>query len=141
SHVHMAAYFRAYADRFGLFEHIHFRNEVVKCAPAADGYEVTVLDRDRGERHTRSYAAVIVANGHHFCAAYPPIDSFREFTGQVLHSHDYIDPRCPDVFEDKRVLVVGMGNSAMDIACELSRDEFARKVTLSGRRGAWVLPK
>jgi cation diffusion facilitator CzcD-associated flavoprotein CzcO len=41
----------------------------------------------------------------------------------------------------KRVVVVGFGNSAVDIACELARDGAARRVVLSTRRGAWVLPK
>jgi putative flavoprotein involved in K+ transport len=40
------------------------------------------------------------------------------FTGRVLHSHDYRDAR---PFEDARVLVVGIGNSALDIAAELAR--------------------
>ena len=37
---------------------------------------------------------------------------------QVLHSHDY---RKPAGFEDKRVLVIGIGNSGGDVATELSR--------------------
>lgn len=37
---------------------------------------------------------------------------------QVVHSHDY---RRPDEYEDKRVLVVGIGNSGGDVAVELSR--------------------
>lgn len=40
----------------------------------------------------------------------------------------------------KRVLVVGMGNSAMDIACELSRRDVAERLFLSARRGAWIVP-
>ena len=39
----------------------------------------------------------------------------------------------------KRVLVVGIGNSAMDIATESSF--VARKTILSSRRGAYILPK
>ena len=41
----------------------------------------------------------------------------------------------------KRVLVVGIGNSAVDIVSELSRKGVAEKVFLSTRSGAWVMPK
>lgn len=39
------------------------------------------------------------------------------------------------------MLVVGIGNSAMDIACELARSGAGSQVTLSARRGAWIMPK
>ena len=42
-------------------------------------------------------------------------------------------------FRDKNVLVVGIGNSAMDIAVESSF--VARRTFLSSRRGAYILPK
>ncbi|MCA9519731.1 MAG: hypothetical protein KC609_02105, partial [Myxococcales bacterium] len=58
------------------------------------------------------------------------------FAGEVLHAHDY---RVPEPFVDKRVVVVGIGNSAVDIACELSR--VCRKTWLSTRRSAYILPK
>jgi len=41
----------------------------------------------------------------------------------------------------KTVLVVGMGNSAMDIASELAQRPIAKKLWVSARRGVWVLPK
>src|SRR5262249_51220329 len=55
-------------------------------------------------------------------------------------SHHYIDPSDPHDLVGNRVVVVGMGNSAMDIACELSRPGVAARVFLSMRRGAWVIP-
>jgi len=39
------------------------------------------------------------------------------------------------------VLVVGAGNSAMDIASELSQRPIAKRLYISMRRGVWVLPK
>ena len=64
-----------------------------------------------------------------------------EFTGLELHSHHYVDPTEPHDLRGKRVVVVGFGNSAVDIACELGRDTHGGEVFLSVRRGAWVLPK
>ena len=47
----------------------------------------------------------------------------------------------PPDLAGKRVLVVGIGNSAVDIVSELSRKGVAEKVFLSTRSGAWVMPK
>ncbi|MEL6653206.1 MAG: hypothetical protein AAFQ87_20595, partial [Bacteroidota bacterium] len=60
--------------------------------------------------------------------------------GPKIHSHAYIDPVDPIDCEDKNVLVVGFGNSALDIACELGRKGVANQVFLSQRRGYWVIP-
>jgi hypothetical protein len=85
---------------------------------------------------TLPYDAVIVANGHHWDPRWPEPAYPGRFDGEQLHAHHYVEP---DGFKDKRVLVVGIGNSAMDIAVEASY--LAKKVLLSSRRGAYVLPK
>jgi dimethylaniline monooxygenase (N-oxide forming) len=84
---------------------------------------------------------VAVCNGHHWDARWPEPRFPGQFSGIEMHSHDYIDPREPHDFVGKRVIVVGMGNSAMDIACELGHPGVAAEVHVSARRGAWVLPK
>ena len=63
------------------------------------------------------------------------------FAGAEIHSHYYIDPADPVDCVDKNVVIVGMGNSALDIACELSRAGIARNVYLSVRRGYYFIPK
>ncbi len=142
SHWQIAAYFDAYVDHFGLRERIAFRTEVVRVQPADGGYLVTLRARDgeggRGDLETRHYTDVVVANGHHWDArwpepAYPGAETFR---GTQVHAHDY---RTPDVLTGKRVLVVGIGNSACDIAVESSR--VAAATYLSMRRGAHIIPK
>ena len=59
----------------------------------------------------------------------------------MIHSHDYIDPSTPLDLYGKRVLVVGIGNSAVDIVSELGRKTVSDTVFLSTRSGAWVVPK
>ncbi len=140
-HRHIAAYFASFAEHFGLLEHIQFNKEVVKCVPTTSGYRLTVLDRASGQRTTTDFPAVVVANGHHFAPAFPPEHTYSNYEGVVLHSNEYRSPRAPHDFSGERVLVVGMGNSAVDIASELSRDEQVERVTVAARRGAWVLPK
>jgi hypothetical protein len=58
------------------------------------------------------------------------------FTGTQIHAHDYRDS---DLFAGRRALILGMGNSAMDIAVESSH--VAERTFLAARRGAWILPK
>ncbi|MBN7300120.1 NAD(P)-binding domain-containing protein, partial [Mycobacteroides abscessus] len=82
-----------------------------------------------GER--RLFDLLVVANGHHWDPRYP--DFPGTFTGTALHSHHYIDPRTPLDLMDKRILVVGLGNSAADIAVELSSRATGNTVTLSTR--------
>ena len=133
-HTQVLDYFESYSAHFGLAETITFETEVRHIQPCDDGcYDVTVQPKN-GAAVTRRYEAVIIANGHHWAAKYPDIPG--DFNGKILHSHDY---RTPDAFRDQRVLVMGMGNSGCDIACETSR--VSQRTVLSTRSGANVIPK
>src|SRR3546814_10681873 len=59
----------------------------------------------------------------------------------LFRSHHYVDPRTPLELTGKRILVVGLGNSAADITVELSSRALENEVTLSTRSGAWIVPK
>ena len=135
-HSDMARYFHAYAERFGLLERITFGANVVRARREHEGWNVAL---DGGE--SRRYAALVVANGHHWNPRWPEPPIPGRFGGEVLHSHDYLDLREPVTMAGKRVVVVGLGNSAVDIAVELSRPGGAAAVYLAARRGAWILPK
>ena len=129
-HAQIARYFDAYVDHFGFREHIRFCTEVTLVEPAAaGGWDVTTSDG-----HTRRYRAVLVANGHHWDQRWP--DFQGAFAGEQMHAHQY---RTPEIFDGRRVLVLGMGNSAMDIASESSR--WSEATFLASRRGAWIIPK
>jgi thioredoxin reductase len=136
-HFQIAKYFDDYVDHFGLRERIRFNTEVKRVEPADGGWEVTVEAADGGSE-TNRYRAVLVANGHHWNPRWPepPFPGSDEFSGEQIHVHHY---REPDVLVGKRVLVLGIGNSAVDIAVESSR--IADATILSMRRGAYVLPK
>ncbi len=136
-HFQMAAYFDEFVERFGLGDKISFRTEVTSVEPVDGEWEVTVEGPD-GERATNRYRAVLVANGHHWDPRWPEplFPGAEEFGGEQIHVHHY---REPDVLRGKRVLVLGIGNSATDVAVESSR--IADATFLSMRRGAYVLPK
>ncbi|RMH97661.1 MAG: NAD(P)/FAD-dependent oxidoreductase [Calditrichaeota bacterium] len=129
-HSDVLRYFEAYVEHFHLRPHITFRTAVEDVSPVEEGvWEVTL---STGER--RRYRNVIVASGHHWDPRWP--DFPGEFHGTVLHSHDY---KHPEPFAGKRVLVVGIGNSACDIAIDLCR--LSQCVYVSTRRSAHVVPK
>ncbi|KAJ3107724.1 hypothetical protein HDU97_003394 [Phlyctochytrium planicorne] len=79
---------------------------------------------------------VIVATGHHWKPRLPDFDGMEKFRGGMMHSHSY---RVPYPYKDSRVLIVGVGNSGMDLAAELSY--HARQVIISTRSGTWVMPR
>ena len=78
-----------------------------------------------------------MANGHHWDPRWPEpmFPGHDSFTGEQIHAHSYVDN---DIFADKDVVILGMGNSAMDIAVESSY--VARSTYLAARRGAWIIP-
>lgn len=130
SRQQMLTYLKSYADAFNLRENIEFNKKVVMILPREDEfYEVEFAD---GEK--RVYKGVAVCNGHHWHKRFP--DYPGEFTGEYFHSKDY---NSPEQLKNKRVLVIGGGNSACDVASEAAR--VGRNCDLSLRRGYWFLPK
>lgn len=129
-HREMAAYFGRYADIFGLRNRIAFGTTVERLEPdPGGGWRLTLLDAS-----TRHYRAAIVASGRHWAPRYPDWAATSEVAG--IHSHDY---RVPEPFAGKRVLVVGAGQSAGEIAVELS--SVAAHVAMSVRGRTHVIPR
>ncbi|NP_001088100.1 uncharacterized protein LOC494799 [Xenopus laevis] len=132
-------YFRMYAEHFQVFKYIHFKTSVLsikKCPDFATTGQWEVVTEKEGKQEAAIFDAVLVCTGHH-TNAHLPLDSFpgiERFKGKYFHSRDYKNPQ---LFNGKRVIVIGIGNSGEDIAVELSRT--ASQVFLSTRRGSWVL--
>jgi dimethylaniline monooxygenase (N-oxide forming) len=133
-HAQIAAYFDAYVDHFGFRERIRFETKVRRARRLrGGGWE---LQTDGGD--VERYDALLVANGHHWDPRWPEpaFPGSENFEGVQMHAHAYRDN---DVFAGKRVVILGMGNSAMDIAVEASY--VAESTFLAARRGAWIVPK
>jgi len=135
-HTLMARYFDAYVDHFGLRPSIRFQTGVTRAERRPGGGWVISDEHGTSEE----FDLLAVANGHHWDPRWPDPAPPGRFDGVVMHSHHYLDPREPHDLVGKRVVVVGFGNSAMDIACELAREGVAARVWLSVRRGAHVIP-
>jgi cation diffusion facilitator CzcD-associated flavoprotein CzcO len=134
-HDQVAAYFEAYVEHFAFGDRLTFSTTVQKVRLADGGrwsVEVTGPDGPR----TEQFDAVIVANGHHWDPRWPDPAYPGTFDGQQIHSHAY---RNADQLAGRDVVVVGAGNSAMDIA--VAAAEHARTASISQRRGEWVLRK
>ncbi len=130
SHERVLGYFRDVVSTFGLGPHIAFGKAVEGVAPEGGLWAVTVA----GESRPRLYRGVVIASGHH---AVPRMPTFPgTFAGEILHSRDYKSPR---QLRDRRVLVVGCGNSAADIVADAVHG--GSQVFLSIRRGYWFVPK
>jgi hypothetical protein len=132
-HALIKQYFNDYVDHFGIRDRITFSTAVKRAARGPDGVWEVALST--GE--TRRYDAVVVANGHHWDPRWPEpaFPGGDTFAGRQMHSHEYVDTQG---FEGKKVVVLGMGNSAMDIAVEVSL--VTERTLLAARRGAWIIP-
>lgn len=122
-------YFRTYAERFGLLGSIRFGEAVQEARRCQGVWEVRTQS---GRVYRGRY--LIAASGHHWKAFLPSYPG--QFLGESYHAHAYKDP-CQ--LRDRRVLVVGLGNSGADIAVDAVRTASAVEVSL--RRGYHVLPK
>jgi len=139
SHEQIIRYLDDFVDHFGFRGRIQFRAEVTRAAPApGGGWDVTVRHRDTGTTRTERYRAVLVANGHHWNPRYPEpaFPGAGSFTGEQIHAHHY---RTPEPFAGKRILILGIGNSACDVAADCSR--VAARTLLAMRRGAHIVPQ
>jgi dimethylaniline monooxygenase (N-oxide forming) len=133
-HSQVKAYFDSYVDHFDLRGRIRFGCGVESARKRGDGvWEVT----DETGR-VEEFDAVLVANGHHWHPRWPEpaFPGSDVFAGRQLHAHAYDEP---EAFAGQDVVVLGMGNSAMDIATELSWTPG--NVYLAMRRGAYIVPK
>lgn len=131
-HSDIIEYFENYVEHFKLYEHITFNTSVTDVIRNLDGSYKVLLDN----RQSFDYQYVIVANGHHWNPRFPTPAFKGKFSGEILHSHYY---RESEQLQNKDVLVVGIGNSAVDIACEAARLHTG-KVVISTRSGAYITP-
>ncbi|OCT82910.1 dimethylaniline monooxygenase [N-oxide-forming] 2 isoform X2 [Xenopus laevis] len=132
-------YFRLYAEHFKLLQYIRFKTTVCSIRKRPD-FSMTgqwdVTSECNGKQQTEIFDAVLICIGHH-CTQNLPLHNFpgiENFKGQYLHSRQYKNPH---PFKNKRIIVVGIGNTAVDLVVELS--SVAKQVYLSTRRGAWIV--
>ena len=123
-----AEYLGSYADKFQL--------------PIRTGSEATGLQRENGGWTVETASglfrsrSVVVATGIMSSPVVPNFKGLSSYTGNVLHSTEY---RRPHELMGQSILVVGIGNSAAEIASELAN--AGMEVAVSVRSGANVIPR
>ncbi len=133
SHDELRRYFQAYASNFQLYPFIEFRTTVKHCERISDQeWNITIVQDER--ERIEKFTDLVVCNGHHSVPRMPEYPG--HFSGEFMHSHTY---KKAAPFADKRVLVIGGGNSACDVAVETSR--VSKKTSISWRRGYRIIPK
>ncbi|MDX2230340.1 MAG: NAD(P)-binding domain-containing protein [Leptolyngbyaceae cyanobacterium bins.349] len=126
----MRDYLHRFATHFDLLPQIELNKTVTYVRPVENNlWEVTF---ETGEQCR--YKGVLLCNGHHWSKRFPSLNG--NFNGEIMHSKDY---KHPDQLRHQKVLVIGGGNSACDIAAEAAR--VGAKSVLSLRESVWFLPK
>lgn len=133
SHDQLRRYFQAYAAKFNLYSHIQF-NTLVESCELDEANQWIVQTSHEGVSKTEVFTHLVVCNGHHWKPRMPHYPG--NFTGRLMHSHEF---KNATPFKDQRILVIGGGNSACDVAVETSR--VSAKTTISWRRGYRIVPK
>ena len=133
-HRQVRQYLEAYAEKFGVTPHIRLHSRVTQVVPAGAGTGAGRWRVFLEDGSSSDFDAVVVGSGHQGLPSHP---AWRgDFTGEYLHSHTY---RIPEPFRGKRVLVVGMGNSAVDIAADIC--VVTKSATLSARSPVLMMPR
>ena len=132
SHTAVREYLEAYADTHDLRRRIRFHSRVASVEPTgapSPAWRVELADGTSDD-----FDAVVVANGHQAEPMHPPFA--EDFTGDYLHSLQY---RVPEAFAGKDVLVVGVGNSGLDIAADVCT--ATRSTVVAARSPVLVMPR
>ncbi|MER5935780.1 NAD(P)/FAD-dependent oxidoreductase [Streptomyces sp. NPDC001928] len=129
-HRQILSYLTSFAEAYGLRDRVEFGTEVRSVEKNPDGtWTVTRADGRSG-----THRQVVVCTGAQWHPNVPDLPG--DFTGEVRHTVTY---RSSGELRGKRVLVVGAGNSGLDIACDAARS--ADHAAISMRRGYWFIPK
>ncbi len=124
-------YLLDFIEEFDLGPAIRYGTDVLSVAKNdRGGYTVEVASvEDPKERASHQFDAVVISTGTHRVPNYIDLPGQDEFAGQILHSAHY---RNAEPLRGKRVLCVGIGETAADVVNEIA--QVAESCTLSVRR-------
>lgn len=143
-HTHMAEYINSYAEHFGVRKHISFNTKVTRIEKVPEGWKITSMKVDDRGMEQQGYEEtfvkfVAIATGHHAKPSMPHFDGQETFPGRIFHSVEYKDA-ITNGLVGKKVVVVGIGNSAVDVAVNVTELGGKKPISISTRSGAWVVP-
>lgn len=101
-------YLNSYAIRFQLKKHIQFNHLVTNVQPIESGkWKVVVKDLPNNKSVSNIFDAIIVCNGHNSVPNIPVFEGIDDFTGKILHSHDF---RNADSYSGKKLITFSTRN-------------------------------
>ncbi|CAD5207776.1 unnamed protein product [Bursaphelenchus xylophilus] len=134
----MHQYLQLYAKHHDILKNVRFNHRVTRVERTPDFEEtgewaVEYQDANKN-KSSEVFQAVLICTGRQSVPFMPPeYPGQKNFKGKIIHSKDYKDA---NIFENKKVLIVGLGNSGTDAASEVG--QIAKSCFLSTRRGAWI---
>jgi cation diffusion facilitator CzcD-associated flavoprotein CzcO len=137
-HAQVREWFESYVDSFGFRDRIQLRSEVRGAQPLdPSGFQVDVRDT-KGQVSQTRYDALVACSGSYWAPRMPELPG--DFDGELMHALHYRDAATPLELRGKRIVVVGIGNTGCELACEIAA-AGADAVFLSARSGTWILPR
>ncbi len=132
--------------RLYVNEHVNLNCKVIAAEKTQHGWQVSIKKKNWSNGHyfhpeqqieeeefTREYSHLIVCSGLHNVPYIPKVD-LENFNGTLIHSNDYRDA---ERFKNQDVVVVGSGESASDIALQISKT--AKSCTIAQRSAPGTL--
>jgi len=135
-HHEYVEYLERYAHHFSLKKHLRFGWEVQEVRREGEGWLVRVRCTKNGAEVERRCDHVAICSGLNLAPRVPQLEGTERFEGRIQHVAGY---KGSQPYRGERVVVVGGGESAVDVAHELATT--AESVSLSMRRGAFVIPR
>ncbi|KAL2556957.1 putative indole-3-pyruvate monooxygenase YUCCA8 [Forsythia ovata] len=133
-------YLESYAKKFDINPQFNECVESAKYDEACRLWRVKTVSTNGGA-YTGSEVEylcqwLVVATGENAEPVVPEIEGLREFKGEVLHACDY---KSGESFRGKKVVVVGCGNSGMEVCLDLCN--YDAKPSMVVRSSVHVLPR
>lgn len=111
-------YLTSYADQFDIKPVFNSTVEKAEYDKGAGLWRVKTVGVGKESGKTKEFLcrSLVVATGENAEAVIPKMNGMDEFKGAMVHTSEY---RSGDVFTGKKVLVVGCGNSGMEVCLDL----------------------
>jgi indole-3-pyruvate monooxygenase len=109
-------YLDDYVSHFKINPLYHRTVESAEYDEGSEKWKVKAMNKDSGEVEEYDGKFLVVASGETSDPFVPEIEGLKSFPGKVIHSTGFKNGK---EFKDENVLVVGSGNSGMEIALDL----------------------
>ncbi|KAL2507996.1 putative indole-3-pyruvate monooxygenase YUCCA8 [Forsythia ovata] len=131
-------YLESYAKHFNINPQFNESVESAKYDDACHLWRVKTVSTSGSTRCEVEYICqwLVVATGENAERVMPEIEGLKNFGGEVIHACDY---KSGENFRGKKVLVVGCGNSGMEVSLDLCNHHA--KPSMVVRSSVHVLPR